>query len=88
MDCVFEEYLGLDVSARTVQEGQGVTVPYNISRRASDTGVGISTSTARLTIRSKCDRREVTDANAYLLALAHMPETSQEDECTCRTEFI
>jgi len=38
--------------------------PYKIVRRASDTGVGRSTSTAKFTILSRWDKSDVTDANA------------------------
>jgi hypothetical protein len=61
---VFGVYSGLVVSYTCAHE-KVVHVPYKISRRASVTGVGRSTSIARLTIRSKCDKSDVTDANAY-----------------------
>jgi len=44
-------------------------VPYRIVRRASETGVGRSTSTAKFTILSRWDKSDVTDANACVLAL-------------------
>ena len=71
VDCAFAVYSDLDV--RQVSNGirQEGNVPYRIVRSASDTGVGRSTSTARFTIRSRWDKRDVTDANACVLVPAH-----------------
>ena len=71
VDCASAVYSDLEV--RQVSNGirQEGNVPYRIVRSASDTGVGRSTSTARFTIRSKWDKRDVTDANACVLVLIH-----------------
>ena len=71
VDCASAVYSDLRVRQAANGIRQAENVPYRIVRSASDTGVGRSTSTARFTIRSRWDKRDVTDANACVLVPAH-----------------